>query len=165
MSRIFNPFSRRKKYSTSLILANAEIDSLKATIQIMKDQRTDILIGQKAVTSTFQKALDLGDYTIDRFEVSHKRGDIEKTPIPISVPKGGADISDILENLIAEGDFEIPFLGKKGKGMIVAMIRKNKEMINAKAEVVITNAMANMTHEQLDAAQAEYSNSTKEENK
>jgi len=107
---------------------------------MQKDQMKDIVEGHKAVTTTFQKALDLGDYVNDRFEVSHKRGDIDKRPLPISVPKG-AEISDIIEDLVVAGDFEIPFLGKKGKGMVVSMIRKNKAAINEKAQVLLENAM------------------------
>jgi len=143
MSRFFNPFSRKRKYSTQLELSKDEITSLKNTIDIMKIQRDDILTGQKAVTNIFQKALDLSDYVNDRFEVSHKKGDIEKKPVPIPIPKGGADISDVLENLVSEGEFEIPFMGKKGKGMIIAMIRKNKNVINEKAQGIMENAIEN----------------------
>jgi len=161
MGRIFNPFSRRKKYSTQLELSKDEIESLKNTIEIMKIQRDDIMNGQKAVTNIFQKALDLGDYVNERFEVSHKKGDVEKRPLPIPIPKGGADISDLLENIISEGDFEIPILGKKGKGMLIAMVRKNKELINSKAQEVLVNAVENAQTEE----EKEYSSKTKELNK
>jgi len=150
MGRFFNPFSRRKKYSTQLELSKDEIESLKRTIEIQKSQMSDVMIGQKAVTTNFQKALDLSDYVNERYEVSHNKGDVEKKPLPVPIPKGGAEIADLLENIVSEGDFDIPIVGKKGKGMIIAMIRKNKEKINEKAEEFLTNAIENAQNQEGD---------------
>jgi len=107
----------------------------------MEDQRNSIVKGHEVVIKAYNKALDLDDHIIDRYDIAHKENLVEKKPLPISVPKGGADISDILEDLVENGEFEIPFMGKKGKGMVIALIRKNKTLINDKATVLLENAM------------------------
>jgi len=148
MVRFYNPFSKRKIGTTQLELKKREIESQTETIRILEAQRKSITDGHKVVVDAYNKALDLDDHIIDRYDIAHKEQLVEKKPLPIKIPKGGADISDVLENLVSEGEFEIPFLGKKGKGMIVAMIRKNKEMINEKAEGIMNNAIENAAQQE-----------------
>lgn len=108
--------------------------------------KNDALLEVVAAKDTTIKALKVGimawEKSVRGIIDMEQLGLVEKPKVKLDIPKG-ADISDILENLVSEGEFEIPFLGKKGKGMIVSMIRKNKVKINEKAEALLENAMEN----------------------
>jgi len=164
MVQFRNPFSRQRRVTSQIELKELEIQSLKDTISILAQQRNDIVDGQKVVVSSFQKALDLDDHVIDRYDLAHKDGLIEQKPLPLSIPKG-ADISDLVESLISESDISVPFLGSKGKGMIISMIRKNRDLINSRGEEVMGSLLQNITKEQFAEIKSEYSSKIKEDGK
>jgi len=109
--------------------------------------KNDALLEVVAAKDTTIKALKVGimawEKSVKGIIEMEQLGLIERPKVKLDIPKGGVDVSDLLENVIEEGEFDIPILGKKGKGMLIGMVRKNKAIINEKAAVILENAMEN----------------------
>lgn len=162
MGSIWSRWARRSEVRTQKELAELEIESLNDQIKRYKSQMEQQQEAHALVIHGYKEALRLNDHVVSRYVIAEDRQQIEKDPLPVKI-EGMGEVSDILMQLVQDSEFEVPFLGRKGKGAILGVIKKNKGLIDEKAGEVIGNIVQNMSKEEFGKAKDEYSAKVKEQ--